>query len=77
MTTRYDVLTSRAGKDGKSYYTKIGTMWPMESGGFKITFDALPIPRIYEGKLSVEAVAWEPRKDGAKGGGAADDAVPY
>ncbi len=66
---RYDILTSRE-SNGKNYYTKIGTMWPLEKGGFSLTFDALPIPTLRDGKMEVRAVAWEPKaKDGGSSGG--------
>lgn len=62
MAKPYDLSTPRAGKDGKTYWTKIGTMWPMERGGFSITFDALPIPTVNkDGKVEVRAVAFEPK----------------
>jgi hypothetical protein len=67
MTTRYDILTTREGNNGKKYYTKVGTMFPLDKGGFALTFDALPIPSLRDGKLEVRAVAWEPKpKDGQK-----------
>lgn len=65
--TRYDILTSREGGNGKNYYTKIGTMWPLDKGGFSLSFDALPIPTLRDGKLEVRAVAWEPKEKGAAG----------
>lgn len=41
---RYDLLTARE-KDGKSYFTKIGVMFPNRSGdGFTAFFEALPLP---------------------------------
>ena len=51
MSERYDVLTVREGKDGgKSWFTKIGAMFPAKNGGgYMIQLDALPI----DGKLIV------------------------
>jgi hypothetical protein len=44
MADRYDLLTARE-KDGRSYFTKIGVMFPNRSGeGFTCFFEALPIP---------------------------------
>lgn len=41
---RYDLLTARE-KDGRSYFTKVGVMFPNRNGdGFTILFEALPIP---------------------------------
>jgi hypothetical protein len=44
MSDRYDLLTARE-KDGRSYFTKIGVMFPNRNGdGFTCFFEALPIP---------------------------------
>lgn len=58
MTTRYDVITGRKAKDGRTHWTKIGSMWPSDRGGFQITFDALPLTDS-EGRCS--ALAVEPK----------------
>lgn len=74
MTDRYDLLTSRTVKqrDGteKTYYTKVGVMFAMkgDKDGFNLKFEALPIPRIYDGNISVDVVAFPP-KDNDEGGG--------
>jgi hypothetical protein len=62
MTTRYDVITGRKAKDGKTYWTKIGSMWPSERGGFQITFDALPLTDS-EGRCSALVVEPKPRDE--------------
>lgn len=73
MTERYDLLTSRTVKqrDGteKTYYTRVGVMFAMKSGkdGFNLKFEALPLPRIYEGAISVDVVAFPPKEN--DGGG--------
>lgn len=42
---RYDLIIAREGKDGRSYWTKIGSGFPARSGeGFSLSFDALPMP---------------------------------
>ena len=42
---RYDLIIARPGKDGKSYFMKIGAMFPSKDGeGFAIKLDALPLP---------------------------------
>jgi len=52
MTTRYDAVTSRKDKDGKTRYTKIGAAFPSKKGeGFNIVLDALPMP-------NAEGQAW-------------------
>lgn len=44
MNERYDLLTARE-KDGRSFFTKVGVMFPNRSGdGFTMYFEALPIP---------------------------------
>ena len=69
MAKPYDLSTPRAGKDGKTYWTKIGTMWPMKRGGFSLVFDALPIPSVNEdGKVEVRAVAFPPKETQSGGG---------
>lgn len=90
MSERYDILTSRE-NNGKTYWTKIGTMWPLDNGGFSLNFDALPIPTLYNDKLQVKAVAFEPKEredkpaSGGFGSGKAaprrndemDDEIPF
>jgi hypothetical protein len=44
MTTRYDLLSARKNGD-KTYWTKVGSMFPAREGdGFTIKLDALPLP---------------------------------
>lgn len=45
--SRLDVLVSRQGKDGKSYFTKVGAAFPTKGGGYSVVLDALPL----DGKL--------------------------
>lgn len=63
MADRYDILCPRTAKDGKTYFTKIGVMWPMKGGkeGFSITFEALPIPSLNDGAIEVRALAMPPK----------------
>jgi hypothetical protein len=87
---RFDIVCPRAGKDGKTYFTKIGVMWPMKSGnGFSISFEALPIPSLNDGVLEVRALAMPPKpqdgqRQGSGGSGGRgpaladlDDEVPF
>ena len=84
MAKRYDLVTPRE-SNGKTFYTKVGVMWPMDRGGFSLTFEALPIPSINrDGKLEVRVLAFEPRDDDrpARGGVAPsrddlNDDVPF
>jgi hypothetical protein len=82
MSERYDLLTARE-KDGKSYFTKIGVMFPNRSGeGFTCFFEALPIPGPDGCKVIVKKA--EPRMTGAgqdnrqrQPAPAFDDDIPY
>lgn len=45
MTTRYDIVCPRPGKDGKTFWLKIGAMFPAKDGeSYAIKLDALPLP---------------------------------
>jgi len=71
MAKRYDLVSPRE-SNGKTYYTKVGVMWPMDRGGFSLTFEALPIPSLNrDGKLEVRVLAFEPRDGERAGGGGA------
>lgn len=58
MSKRFDICTPRSGKDGKTYWTRIGTAWENEKGT-QLVFDALPIP---DGEGRVVANLFEPRE---------------
>ena len=64
MTARYDAMTPRKGKDGKTYWTKIGSMWPAKDGKdmFNLQLDALPLPDS-EGRCTVSMFAPKPKED--------------
>jgi len=66
MAERYDLKTARVDKNGKTWWTKIGVMFPMkgDKDGFNLSFEALPIPTLnQEGNLEVRVVAWEPYRE--------------
>jgi len=45
MTTRFDVLSPRPGKDGKTYWLKVGAQFLSKDGqGWTIKLDAYPLP---------------------------------
>ena len=51
-------------RDGKTYWTRIGTMFPMKGkDGFSLVFDALPTPELRDGKIEVRVVAFPPKED--------------
>ena len=85
MTQRYDVMVGRSytTRDGaqKTSWTRIGTMFPRDQGGFSISFDALPVPQMRDGKIECRAVCFEPREkeEGQRGGSAPplDDSIPF
>jgi len=86
MTKRFDLISPRPNKNGKTYWLKIGAAFPLDKGGFSLVFDALPLPDA-EGRVSV--LMKEPMdKDGgnrdsvasgapAGGGGMPDDEIPF
>lgn len=59
MAAPYRVCVARKGKDGKTFWTRIGAAFPRESGGMSVVLDALPIGN--------ELVIFPP-DDPAKGG---------
>jgi hypothetical protein len=65
MADRYDLKVARQGKDGKTWWTKIGVMFPMKDrDGFSITLEALPLQTMNDqGQMECRIMAWEPYKD--------------
>lgn len=63
MADRYDLLTARKGRDGRSFFTKVGVMFANRNGdGFSLSFEALPIPTLNdEGVLETRVLAMVPR----------------
>lgn len=60
MSSRYDVMSPRKDREGKTRWTRIGVMFPAKSGnGFAIKLDALPLP---DEKGEVWISAMEPRE---------------
>ena len=59
---RYDLLSPRPGKDGKTHWMKVGVMFDRDKGGFSLTLDALPLP---DEKGRVMLLASEPRDQSA------------
>jgi hypothetical protein len=64
---RMDICAPRPGKDGKTFWLKIGTFWPAKDGkpGGQIVLDAYPVP---DEKGRVVANLFEPK--------AREDAAP-
>jgi hypothetical protein len=59
MSKRMNIATPRKSKDGKTFWTTIGTAWFNDNGGIQLVFDALPIP---DGEGRVVANLFEPRE---------------
>lgn len=64
MTTRYDLVSPRKGKDDKTRWFKVGAAFPRDKGGFQLVFDALPLPDA-EGRVTL--MMWEAQdRDGQR-----------
>lgn len=62
MANRMDIVSPRAGSDGKTYFTKIGSAWETKSGGWSLSFDALPTASMSDkGQLETRALLMPPR----------------
>lgn len=60
----WNIAAPRPGKDGKTFWVNIGKAWPTDSGGFRLTFDVLPIPTMSDQYgMRVEATIFPPRDD--------------
>jgi hypothetical protein len=59
MSKRMNIATPRKAKDGKTFWTNIGTAWFNDNGCIQLVFDALPIP---DGEGRVVANLFEPRE---------------
>jgi hypothetical protein len=43
VSKRMNIATPRKAKDGKTFWTNIGTAWFNDNGGIQLVFDALPL----------------------------------
>ena len=90
MAKRFDILTPRKGRDGKTYFTKIGVAFENKNGGYSLSFEALPIASMNDdGNIETRALMMEPRErdDAPRNGTPArnnrapvddlDDSVPF
>lgn len=71
MTTRWDVLSPRAKKDGGTHWHRVGTAF-QGAKGINIVFDSLPLPDA-EGRVSVSL--FEPRESGRSSNATASSQV--
>lgn len=78
MSQRYDLISPRPGKEGKSFFVRVGAAFARDKGGFSLIFDALPLPDD-KGKVSVLMV--EPREKRQEPqeprGGDLNDSIPF
>lgn len=62
--SRFDMVVAREGRDGKTFFTKIGVAWPMDKGGYRLVFEALPTGGLNrDGKYECTALLFPPRDD--------------
>ena len=68
MSTRYDVMSPRKDREGKTRWTRIGVMFPAKSGnGFAIKLNALPLPD-EKGEVWISAMEPREREEGQEPG---------
>jgi len=65
MAERMDALVAReyTDRDGnkKTSWTKIGSAWSMQNGGYSVTLDALPLPVMGERGLETRLILKVPQ----------------
>lgn len=72
MAKRFDIVTPRKGRDGKTFWTKIGVAFENKTGGYNLSFEALPIASMTDdGCIETRALMMEPRErdDAPRGNG--------
>lgn len=69
---RYDMMSPRPRRDGKTQWVKIGAAFQSEKGT-QLVFDALPLPDA-EGRCIVNL--YEPRERSDNGGGGRGNSAP-
>lgn len=89
--TRFDLISPRPRKDGKTHWVKVGAAFPRDKGGYSLVFDALPLPDA-EGRVSLLMTEPKPRDDnggsyggqqqggygsGGRPGNDIDDSIPF
>ena len=79
--TRWDIVSTRADKDGKKRYHRIGVMFPnRDNNGFSIKLDSLPLAN-EKGEVWLSAYEPKPREDAQPSQGnrlsSLNDEVPF
>ena len=77
MANRYDLVTSRKDREGKTRYTKIGVMFPAKEGdGFSMKLEALPLPND-KGEVWISAFVPRERDDVPRGNSRQEEDSPF
>ena len=66
MVKVLDVVQPREGKDGKTYWQKLGVKFVSDDGKESIKLDALPLPN-EKGEVWMNLFETEPKEEGATG----------
>jgi len=73
MSERMDIITPVPGRDGKTFFHRIGTAWATKNGGWQLIFDALPVARINDkGVVETRALLMPPKDDNRSGAASGD-----
>lgn len=79
--SRMDILMTRQYEsqgEMKTAYTKVGVAFPLQNGGFRLRFEAIPVPTIYDGKIECSMLMVEPRpRDEQRQSGQSDRSQDY
>lgn len=80
MSKRYDIMTPRESREGKTFWTRIGTAWEGDKGT-QLVFDALPIPdaegRVVANLFEPRERNDAPRQQQRQAADELDDSVPF
>lgn len=88
MTDRYDALGVREDKNGKAWFTRLGSAFPTRDGlGYTVLLDAIPAPA--DGQYKIILTVPKPKDEkpqqqsrgqsrgGYSGGGVDDESIPF
>lgn len=83
---RMDVMTPRQGREGKTFYVRLGVAFPMKNGGWSLSLDALPTATMNDkGQLETRMLLMPPLDKGAsapassqrRSASSDDDGIPF
>jgi hypothetical protein len=75
MSKRYDISAPSQGKDGKTYWTRIGSFFEGDGGKRSIKLDCLPLPN-KEGEVWLQVFEPREKQQGAAQAGAGQEPAP-